>query len=414
MPDSLTGSVRPLRIAIVGAGPGGLAAAIALGRLPNVDLHVFDQARVLREIGAGIGINENTWRLLKWYGADKNLDAYYKKRDESVIDIQMRDGLTGELLGQRWQKDSSPVGPPYARVERYKLQNALKKEVPEGLIQLSKRLVEIEEKDTGLTLKFEDGTSFEDADLVVGADGIRSVVRKFAFPDHKLSFSGKVAYRVLIPQEDVAHIPDIPPSACFWHTPTTHVYTNPLDEGKFEIATRALETDENAGKVSWGQEATPEQVVHHYKDYHPTIRAIVEAPKSWLSFALFGGPRLETVTAKGRVVLIGDAAHPLSGAFGAGAAFALEDAYTLMATLGYARTHSKPQSWALEQFDEIRSPHYEKLYHILNTYEQVNKEVFAIEPPLDPSELVKLRLQKNAAGASTAWIYKYDVRMPSN
>ncbi|EJT99011.1 FAD/NADP-binding domain-containing protein [Dacryopinax primogenitus] len=408
MGDSAAGSSAPLRIAIIGAGPAGLAAAIALGRLPDVELKVFEQARVLKEIGAGIGINENTWRLLKWYGADKNLDAFFKTRDDSVIDLQHRDGTTGELLSERLQKDS-PVGPPYARVERYKLQNALLKEVPDGLIQLNKRLVEIRESDAGLALKFEDGTTSSDIDLLVGADGIRSVVRQHAFPNHKLSYSGKVAYRVIIPQADVARVPDIPPCACFWHTPTTHVYTNPLDEGKFEIATRALESDEDASKASWGQDATPEQVVKHYDEYNPTIRAIVAAPKSWLSFALFGGPRLESVIHNGCMALIGDAAHPLSGAFGAGAAFALEDAYILMTTLGYARSHNKTQTWALEVFDQIRGPHYEKLFHILNTYGNVNKEVFAAEPPLSASDLVRTRLEKNNAAASTGWIYKYDI-----
>jgi len=409
MGDSVPGSGRPLRIAIIGAGPGGLAAAIALGRLPNVELHVFEQARVLREIGAGITMYENMRRLLKWYGADKNIDAFYKKSDENFMVVQQRDGITGALLGQRLVKQDDPDGPPYFRVERYKLQSALKKEVPEGLIQLNKRLVEIYEKDSGLSLKFEDGTALEDVDLLVGADGIRSVVRKYAFPEHKLSYTGKTAYRVLIPEADIAHIPDIPPSAVFWHTPTTNVYTKSLDEGKFEIVAGASVPDEAAEKVSWGQEATPEQVIPHYEECHPTLRAIIAAPKSWLSFRLFGGPRLESVTAKGRIALIGDAGHPLSGAFGAGGAFALEDAYTLMATIGYARSHNKTQAWALEHFDEIRGPHFEKLYDILNTYRKVNQEVFAADPPLSDIDLVRIRYEKNSASAPSEWIYKHDI-----
>ena len=79
-------------------------------------------------------------------------------------------------------------------------------------------------------------------------------------------WSGFVAYRVLIPQEKVAHLlPDIPPASCFWHTRRNYIYTNVLDNGLFEIATRAEEPEEHGNKVSWGQTVPKEQVVHHYQ-----------------------------------------------------------------------------------------------------------------------------------------------------
>jgi salicylate hydroxylase len=85
-----------------------------------------------------------------------------------------RNGNTGELLGEKYQ-DATTKGPPTQRIERYKLQNALLDEVPHGLIQLSKRLAKIEESSEGSTLFFQDGTSAGKFDLVVGADGIKSV-----------------------------------------------------------------------------------------------------------------------------------------------------------------------------------------------------------------------------------------------
>ena len=118
---------------------------------------------------------------------------------------------------------------------------------------------------------FQDGTESGPFDLVLGADGIRSVVRQYSFPDHKLSYTGKVAFRVLIPQSAVAHIPGIPDGSVFWHTKTTHVYTNPLDNGLFEIATRAIVPDEIGSKVSWGQEVSRDEVVPHYTVSHPSL-----------------------------------------------------------------------------------------------------------------------------------------------
>lgn len=114
-------------------------------------------------------------------------------------------------------------------------------------------------------LTFTDSITAGPFDLVVGADGIRSAVRQHIFPDHHLSYTGKVAYRVLIPQEKVAHIPDVPKASVFWHTPTTHVYTCPLDNGLFEIATRAIEDEEYGSKVSWGRTVTKDRVVPHYE-----------------------------------------------------------------------------------------------------------------------------------------------------
>lgn len=242
-------------------------------------------------------------------GAAHHLEPHFTAtRDPKKLEGQQRNGNTGELLGERYQDATTP-GPPSQRIERYKLQNALLKEVRPDLIQLSKRLARIEESQIGTTLFFQDGTKAGPFNLVIGGDGIKSVVRQHIYPGHKLTYTGKIAYRVLIPQEKVAHIEGIPPCATFWHTPATHVYTNYLPGGLFEIATRALEGDDFGNKVQYGQVATREQVVPHYKDYAPVIRQIIESPDSWLSFAIFGGPRVERVVHGGSIALIGDASH---------------------------------------------------------------------------------------------------------
>ncbi|WWC57515.1 uncharacterized protein I303_100047 [Kwoniella dejecticola CBS 10117] len=396
-----------IKIAVIGTGPGGLAAIIHLLRLPFVQLSAFDQATELREVGAGISINQNTWRHLNLLGAADAIEQVSLRGDGSKVDHEQRNGLTGELIAQSFQKVETDA-PPRSRIERYRLQNALLGQVPKDFIQLSKKLSKIEEFPQGTQLTFQDGTSAGPFDLIIGADGIRSAVRQHAFPDHKLTYTGKVAYRVIIPQAEVAHITGIPQAATFWHTKDTHVYTDPLDNGLFEIATRASEPEEDIKKVSWGQRVKREQVQRHYDNYCETIKQVIAAPDEWLEFAMFGGPRLESVISNGHIALLGDASHPLSGAFGSGAAFAFEDAYVLAQALLYTRKKGETVSEAIKFYDEVRSPHYKGLYQILNSFADNAKELEAIKPPLEENELINERTKRNWT-AENKWIYEYDV-----
>ncbi|OJT14496.1 2-heptyl-3-hydroxy-4(1H)-quinolone synthase [Trametes pubescens] len=403
-------SPKPLRVAIVGAGPGGLAATIQLSRLKDVELSVFDQARELREVGAGISLNENTWRLLQDLGAADKLEQFVQRGVQGKLLVEHRNGRTGELLAQR-HHSGDPNKPPAVRIERYKLQNALLSQVPSGLIQLSKKLVGIRESVDGTALEFADASTNGPFDLVVGADGIRSVVRQHAFPEHKLTYTGKVAYRVLIPQEQVAHLlPDLPHASCFWHTRDTHIYTNVLDNGLFEIATRAVESEEHCNKVSWGQTVPREQVVPHYQNYCPLLRKVIAAPDSWLEFAMFGGPRLDSVTHHGHIVLIGDASHPLSGAFGSGAAFAFEDAYALKHAVDFARSRGQNLGYALELFDIVRAPRYRELYGVLDTFAFNVADIKAQKPDIDDDEYVAETTERNWQQAEgRGFIYGYNI-----
>ncbi|ORY32265.1 FAD/NAD-P-binding domain-containing protein [Naematelia encephala] len=400
---------EPVRIAVIGAGPAGLAATIYFRRLDGVELQVFEGAKELREVGAGIAINENTWRHLQKLGAAQDIEQFFTRGDGTKVAGEQRNGRTGELLLQSFQP-VDPDKPPTSRIERYKLQQALLKQVPAGVIQLSKRLSNVIERPEGTWLVFngEDDKPVGPFDLVIGADGIRSAVRQYAFPDHKLFYTGKVAFRVIIPQSKVAHIKGIPEGATFWHTKETHVYTNPLDHGLFEIATRAIIPAEEGEKVSWGQKVDKSQVVGHYNGYCDTIRAIIDAPDEWLEFAMFGGPRLESVVQGGRIALLGDASHPLSGAFGSGAAFAFEDAFVLSAAIDIAIHTGRDLSWALKAYDIVRSPHYKALYEILDGFANNVKEVIEAVGDDDEDAYIAETTKRNWS-KKNGWIYQYDV-----
>lgn len=140
------------------------------------------------------------------------------------------------------------------RTQRSKLQSALLAHVPDGIIRLGRKVTALEDlDDEGVRVMFADGTSAI-VDLVVGADGIRSVVRDAAWPSYELKFTGTTIWRALIPWETVKDLDERFETTAWWHTPTTHVYFSLVGDGMWEIAARAHQDPavHAADKYSWG------------------------------------------------------------------------------------------------------------------------------------------------------------------
>ncbi|KAJ9312342.1 hypothetical protein DTO271D3_7358 [Paecilomyces variotii] len=407
---------RPLRIAIIGGGPGGLGAAIALSKLPNIELTLYEQAHELREIGAGIRIGYNCWRVLELLGVDADVKGHLKSK------VIHRNGLSGELLKQTSPSPLLPLKYHPRRVRRTRLQGALLKHVPGGIIHLSKRLVSLENLQNGVRLLFEDKTSAT-ADLVIGADGIRSVVREHAFPDHKIKFTGTTIWRVLIPKSSISHIPDVNESTSWWHGPFGHAYFSPVDDPpetapadeKFEISVRYVVDPEidKERRFSWGIPATNERVAAHFTNYDKRVQETLgQVPRGeWKEFAAFAGPRLKTLTKWDKIVLIGDASHPLSGAFGSGAAFALEDGWILARTLKHTNATLQPSQESLGEalsiFDALRSPYYLRTYDHLDGQKQKMQDAKTKSDSFE--SILQAKVESFEAGKEMDWIYGNDI-----
>ncbi|GAM43120.1 monoxygenase [Talaromyces pinophilus] len=247
------------------------------------------------------------------------------------------------------------ISPPehfHARTLRSVLQKALLSNVDKSKLRLASRLVEIVATPAETyILHFQDG-HVDEVDLLVGADGVRSVVRSFAFPDHKISYTGRTAYRGLVPTEEILSIPNFPDAVTFWHGPSDWVYTCNLNGGVYEITVNADESEEVA-RVSWGEKATLEEFRRPWKEFAPIIHEVLDRVTDVQKFALFAGPRLDSVVSRGSIALIGDASHPLSGAFGSGAGFALEDAFALVKSVAWARSRGHKLRDALDLYSVL-------------------------------------------------------------
>ncbi|KAI0008750.1 FAD/NAD(P)-binding domain-containing protein [Xylariaceae sp. FL0662B] len=397
-------SVPHLKVAIVGGGPGGLATAIALSKTPNVDVTIYEQATVLREVGAGISISTNSWNILDLLGVADTLTSGHPTR--TVLNMN---GRSGEELHRREKSKDAAKYPPI-RTQRTQLQAALLAHVKPGTIQLSKKLTKMTDKGaSGVELHFEDGTTVA-ADLVVGADGIRSVVRDTAWPDYNIKFTGTTIWRSLLPWDDVRDLDPRFEITGWWHTPTTHVYFSPVGEGLWEIAARAWHdpATHSASKVSWGVPVDNKHVESHFTEYIPAIReALARVPQGgWREFAAFAGPELARLTAwDNKVVLVGDSSHALSGAFGSGAGFAMEDGWVIAQALAYCEND---KSEALPLFDAIRLPYYSRMYaHLASEASRRTANLRDIgNPSFDERVANKIITD---GGNSMAWIYSHDI-----
>ncbi|KAL2820776.1 hypothetical protein BJX63DRAFT_418392 [Aspergillus granulosus] len=395
-----------LRVAIIGAGPAGLGAAIEFQRLPFVDLRIYEQATVLREIGSGLNLQRNTWRMLESLGALQNVKPEEMFRAADGHSVQHRNGRTGELIASHGQGDTPPRH-LHARVFRSVLQKALLQNVTKSNLHLSSRLEQItQQHPTGpLTLHFSNGHT-DEVDLLIGADGVRSVVRQYAFPEYKLGYTGRTAYRGLIPAEKILALPGFPDAVTFWHGPRDWLYTCNLRHGAYELTCNADVPNEE-GTVSWGEKASLEEFKRPWKDFGPLVQQIIGLATDVQRFALFAGPRLESVVSRGSIALIGDASHPLSGAFGAGAAFALEDSYVLTRAVAWAKERGHSLSRGLDLYDRVRSPHYKAMYAILDEFRKSDVELGQLDLNFDEGTAHTIRSKWTG---KFDWLYDYDVQ----
>ncbi|WP_315834745.1 FAD-dependent monooxygenase [Bradyrhizobium prioriisuperbiae] len=311
-----------LKVTVVGGGIGGTAAALALLRA-GCDVHVYEQVVNKTEVGAGIQLSPNATRLLHRYGLADAL----RNRAVRPLGIEIRRWDDGRILGREDLGDAAEnaYGAPYYHFHRADLLSVLTAALPAERLHGGRRCIDVSQTATGARAVFDDG-SVIDSDVVVGADGIHSAVRKSLFGDERPRFSGNVAYRGLAPVERLAHL-NLKHQTTNWMGPGGHFVHYFVSGGRYMNFVAVTEQD-NWDRESWNDRGDIAEAKRYYSGWHPQVHEILGAVDETFKWALFDRTPLASWSV-GRVTLLGDACHPMLPYLAQGAAQSIEDGATL-------------------------------------------------------------------------------------
>jgi salicylate hydroxylase/6-hydroxynicotinate 3-monooxygenase len=317
--DAMT---RPLSIAIVGAGMGGLAAASALRRV-GVDVTVYEQATQFARIGAGIQIGCNAMQVLRGLGLEARLRAQsfyprsWNNRDWRTGDVKF-DMIFGESAERKF-------GAPYLLAHRGDLHAALASVVPAEHVRLGHRLAGLDETGEGVRLTFANGETVT-ADAVIGADGIHSLVRDTLFGVSPASFTGRIAYRTTYPAALLggATIDD----CTKWWGEDRHIVIYYVKPDRSEIYLVTSQPEPEFRIESWSAKGNVAELRKAFAGFHREVEQVLAACPEVHKWAIVDRHSLPRWSER-NVTLLGDACHPMTPYMAQGAAMAIEDAAVL-------------------------------------------------------------------------------------
>jgi len=313
---------KKTRIAVVGAGIGGLTAAGFLQRA-GFNVMLYEQARAFSRLGAGITLSANVTKALRRLGIEDALVAAGIKPRSYVS----RTWDTGEIVYELVfdAQSETRFGGPYLGIHRGDLHAVLAQAVRREIVAFDHRLAHLEETRSAVRLIFDNGRSTE-ADVVIGADGIRSKVREYLLGTEPLRFIGAVAYRSIFPTKRLNGfaIPD----CTKWWGRDRHILPYFMRSTRDEVYVigvvpqRAWESQDASGQAS------REEFIGLFDGFHPDLLRVLEVADDVTVWPIFDRERNDKWSG-GRIVLLGDACHPMRPFMGAGGAMAVEDAVIL-------------------------------------------------------------------------------------
>ena len=314
---------RKLSIAVIGAGMGGLAVAATL-RQVGFEVQVYEQAGRFARIGAGIQMMPNSMKVLRGIGIEDRL----RQTSFAPKSHLNRVWDTGEVTRELPMPEDL-YGAPYLCMHRAELHSALLSAVPADIVHLGKRLAGLDQKNGQVTLRFEDGTRAT-ADAVVGADGVHSTVRGIIVGPDAPIHNGRIAYRAVFPAALMNGRDIIGPSRTKWWGTDRHIVIYYTTKAKSEIyfVTSVPEPAEWLTKESWSAKGEVRELRAAYEGFHDDVTSMLAACPDCHKWAILEREPLPRWS-EGRVVLLGDACHPMTPYMAQGAATSIEDAAVL-------------------------------------------------------------------------------------
>jgi salicylate hydroxylase len=320
-------------VVIVGGGIGGLFAASAL-IAQGLRVSVYEQAHALGEVGAGVYVTPNAVRQLERVGLGPPVERW-----------GARVGPGSSYL----RHDGTPIAPVQVTdaagwnacfgMHRADYVDFLAASLPTGIVHTDHRAVGFEQNGDLARIRFANGASAE-ADVVVGADGIHSELRPHVFPPSKPVFHGTISYRGLVPRE---RLPDWPMDRWqMWAGPSKHFLVFPVRHATMVNYVGFVPADEEM-KESWSAPGDPDALRREFAGWDPRIGEVLRQVDQTFRWALYDREPLPTWT-RGRLTLLGDAAHPMLPHLGQGANQGIEDGMALATILAQADAATVPAS----------------------------------------------------------------------
>lgn len=387
-----------MKAIIAGGGIGGLCAAIGLLQ-QGIDVEIYEQADEYREVGAGIQISPNGNRALHSLGVFSALQQLSANADEKEIRL-WNTGRTWKLFS-----DSDEVvrkyGFPYLTVFRPDLLRVLAERVEElkpGALHLNSRCASVAQTVEHANLYLEDGRTIQ-GDLLIGADGVHSRVRRALFGHDDVIFTGMVVWRALIPMNI------LPPHmarkvAVNWVAPGGHLVHYPVQGGTRMnfVATREGQEWTAAG---WNEPSTPAECAKAFAGWHDDIQAMIEAAPSMHKWALCLRDFLDHWSV-GRCTLLGDACHPTTPFLAQGAVMTIEDAVVL----GRCVKMGNDIPTALRRYEELRLA---RAYDMVRRATENGKRIHAPElaTPESAEAFGATQWSADAIDDRYEWLYGY-------
>jgi salicylate hydroxylase len=389
------------KVIVIGAGLGGLTAAAALHRR-GFEVMVLEQAAQLGEIGAGVQVGPNAMKVLRALGLERRAAEIGDEPEAHVV----RNWKTAEVLARTPYKGAlrEAFGADYCCYHRADLHELLRSAVPKELIKLSARCAGVREEGAKAYVDLTDGQVLE-ADAVIGADGIHSVVRASLFGPSSPRFTGNACWRGMTPVDALP--PELITSdMTVWTGPGASVVHYYIRGGALVNWIAAFESDSWA-EESWTAQGTREEAVNRFADWHPTVVSLLSKSNQYLKWGLFDRDPLPQWS-RGRITLMGDACHPMLPYLAQGACMALED--------GYAVAHALDRggddvAGALLAYEEARRARTAKVQLLARerSVEQHLRDEAAMRARDERFARIRAEAGSGKHAYGIEWIYEHDV-----